>query len=316
MSTRRISSLFKQKLKKRLADLEAFDFSSAGVEYFAGAEDVANPLFLEDGFDPIEAWWMVHLCYLVYTPDSKEFRRIWNAGKQNRLDVLDERTPFHELLDVHKTGNSAAIYEMGGEGTVLCFRGTCKAAQWISNLVYRPHGWERFREPDGSPGAYVHSGFYLAFKRIWPLLWPTLRLAPRPWIFTGHSLGGALAMLANAAVKADKTYTFGAPRVGNETFANDYLRNTIRVVNDQDIVPLLPARDKSMGEKVFDHGGELVWLTEDGAIHEDPHIHTKLKLRTHLEDWTRESDEILKKTPPWIRDHLIGKYCRKIEKLI
>lgn len=280
-------------------------------ELFIGSEHLPTPQFLGSQFDPVEAWWLAQLCQLSYTPDSKEFTRVWNAAKPDRIDVLEERTPFRELLDIHKTGNSAAIYEMGSEGTVLCFRGTAKPAQWISNVIFRPHEWVRFREQEELTGAFVHSGFYVMFKRIWPLLWPTLRLAPRPWIFTGHSLGGALAKFAHAAVRADKVYTFGSPRIGNGIFSDAYLKDTIRIVNDRDIVPLLPAKDKAMGEKEFDHGGDLVLFSEAAQLIEDPSIYLDMQPWHLVDDWRKQSDRF-RHTPPWIKDHYVDQYCLKI----
>lgn len=280
-------------------------------DIFPGSENVQFPNFSGAGFDIAEAWWLAELCRLAYTPDSKEFTRVWHARKPDRLEVLEERSPFRELLDVHKTGNSAAIYETDFGGTVLCFRGTSKPAQWISNLVFHPHEWVRFKEQEELQGAFVHSGFYVMFKRIWPLLWPTLRLAPRPWIFTGHSLGGALAKMAHAVAKADKVYTFGAPRIGNEIFAGAHMENTIRIVNHRDIVPLLPARDESKGRKAFGHGGELVLLPEEGGFIDDPTPYLNLQPWNLVEEWSRQSD-LFRHTPPWIKDHFIGDYCRKI----
>lgn len=68
---------------------------------------------------------------------------------------------------------------------------------------------------------------------------------------TGHSLGGAMATLAAwdiatllsgfpATAYTMRCYTFGAPRVGDHTFAALYKRlvpNTWDVANDQDVVP-------------------------------------------------------------------------------
>ena len=63
-------------------------------------------------------------------------------------------------------------------------------------------------------------------------------------LLTGHSLGGALATLAAYDIRRELNvprcsivcYTFGAPRVGNYTFAHDYnqmVPNTWNIINDQ-----------------------------------------------------------------------------------
>ena len=65
-------------------------------------------------------------------------------------------------------------------------------------------------------------------------------------LLVGHSLGGALAQLAahdiaTAGAKQGLTvsvgcYTFGAPRVGNHAFANEYNKlvpHTWHIINDQ-----------------------------------------------------------------------------------
>ncbi|CAI2373183.1 unnamed protein product [Moneuplotes crassus] len=70
-------------------------------------------------------------------------------------------------------------------------------------------------------------------------------------IFTGHSLGGAMAIHAAADLvlsdflinRAAIVYTFGQPRVGNAEFYEQFigkLNAFYRVVHDKDIVPHLP----------------------------------------------------------------------------
>ena len=58
----------------------------------------------------------------------------------------------------------------------------------------------------------------------------------------GHSLGGALAVLAAYDIqqafgfRSFRVYTFGAPRVGNHPFAREYgdaVTNTWTVINDK-----------------------------------------------------------------------------------
>lgn len=67
-------------------------------------------------------------------------------------------------------------------------------------------------------------------------------------VLTGHSLGGALALLAAAYihsiyVNVDQLYTMGQPRVGNNNFAQfmtNLIPNTFRIVNYADVVPRIP----------------------------------------------------------------------------
>ena len=91
------------------------------------------------------------------------------------------------------------------------------------------------------------------------------------WV-TGHSLGGALAVLLAATlmetgIKVSGLYTFGAPRVGDEEFANrlnDELSDGAhwRVVNEEDLVPHLPP------EMFFCHAGNRMLLLSDGTVNE------------------------------------------------
>ncbi len=81
-------------------------------------------------------------------------------------------------------------------------------------------------------------------------------------IITGHSLGGALAILCTADLKnlfgnVDLTYTFGQPRVGNQAFADWFEAghpNTYRLIDYADIVPHLPP--SNLG---FIHSSHQIW---------------------------------------------------------
>ncbi|KXZ49775.1 hypothetical protein GPECTOR_19g226 [Gonium pectorale] len=72
-------------------------------------------------------------------------------------------------------------------------------------------------------------------------------------LLTGHSLGGALATLAAYELAKEKKdhgrlfdislYTYGAPRVGNQAFAEDFdarVTDAWRMVNPKDVVPRVP----------------------------------------------------------------------------
>ena len=110
--------------------------------------------------------------------------------------------------------------------------------------------------------ARVHSGFlknYLQLKpKIQPVLINYLKKYPKyDLVYTGHSMGGALASIAvvDAIKPRNKIhslrstrnislYTIGQPRVGNEEFANliekSRLKHVLRAVNYTDPVPHLP----------------------------------------------------------------------------
>ena len=71
----------------------------------------------------------------------------------------------------------------------------------------------------------VHHGFNLALRRTWRKVGTILDEAQdKPLFLTGHSMGGALAVLAACRLaKIGRppvaTYTFGTPRVGDPAFA-------------------------------------------------------------------------------------------------
>ena len=91
--------------------------------------------------------------------------------------------------------------------------------------------------------------------------------------FTGHSLGGALAMLAAARLHfeeprltADGVYTFGQPRTCDRALAKEF--NTAftdrmyRFVNNNDIVAQLPP------EPTFHHVAALRYIDSKGRVHD------------------------------------------------
>jgi predicted lipase len=82
--------------------------------------------------------------------------------------------------------------------------------------------------PDG-----LHIGFERAVETVWPAIQAAIasRTMPgQPLFFTGHSLGGALAILTAARAAFEPNvhnivvYTFGSPRTGGATFFDTYTR--------------------------------------------------------------------------------------------
>lgn len=106
----------------------------------------------------------------------------------------------------------------------------------------------------------VHKGFYLAIEELWPQLineLHALQAQNKPIYATGHSLGGAMALLA--AVKEDitKVVTFGMPAAGNnleQTIPSNCQH--IRYVNGRDPVT------KLVPKFLFKHHGEEIKILD------------------------------------------------------
>ncbi len=240
------------------------------ADWFDGAESMAPFDPAETGFSASHAWWLAELCRLAYTPDLKEAERRWHRDKPARDGFLTRRTPFRELLNLHKSGNHVSLYRIANApGAILCFRGTNKLRQWIMNLTALPVAWS-CTGVEGDDEVCVHQGFQILFDRVWPLLEPALRDCDGPLTFTGHSLGGAFATLAALAspVKPASLVTFGSPRVGNQAMVDRLAGLPIhRIVNHHDLVALLPQREPRLGRRDFRHVGDLHYLGEKPGVH-------------------------------------------------
>lgn len=162
----------------------------------------------------------------------------------------------------------AFVVKLKAEGRdpflVLVFRGTepRKPADLKSDLHATPTILGRLGGPGGSifieegkplkgtqtfwPEVKVHSGFWEAFQHVKDDIVQCLDLPANkklPVYIAGHSLGGALAVVATYCLTSDRIaacYTFGGPRVGNLQFGQSIRPPVYRVVNSSDIVTRVP----------------------------------------------------------------------------
>lgn len=154
-------------------------------------------------------------------------------------------------------GSSLGYVAMIGDSAVIMFRGTNppEIQDWFANLNNKS-----FRSEHGS----VHAGFWASYETMHDQLIEVLRQkkTKRIWV-TGHSLGGALAVVCSYRLMTDEdkeiagVMTFGQPRVGSPEFCK-YMESTlsgrmVHFVNENDLVPRIPPS--------FEHFGSLVWYT-------------------------------------------------------
>ncbi|MGB9408306.1 MAG: lipase family protein, partial [Terracidiphilus sp.] len=139
----------------------------------------------------------------------------------------------------------AWILHHTGASSVVVFRGTDNLGDVLKDLDCRPREtW--------LPGR-LHAGFYCSWIDLRTQILAEIQC--RKVIFTGHSLGGALATIAAADLgdfggrprsetcSVEEVVTFGSPRVGNSAFVADYKNRNIkttRYVNQDDPVPWVP----------------------------------------------------------------------------
>ena len=202
--------------------------------------------FAADKFDPSSGaailgagramMWLSQLAYETANP-----QKISGPGGILPAWGLAQRVLIDNPPDTALPLKTACAVVAGGRGaTIVAFAGTdpLKINDWITDF-------------DAFPStAGIQTGFANAVDRIWPRLRAAIANPPaaeRAVFFTGHSLGGALAIVAaeramrELGVKATAVLTFGSPRPGDAQFASAYspaLGNaTYRFVHGTDLVP-------------------------------------------------------------------------------
>ena len=132
--------------------------------------------------------------------------------------------------------------------TVLAFRGTAGFTDIRTDLRFLP-----VPVPWHEEGGRAHRGFLKALEPVWEEIKQEIQQgmkqhADHDLYVTGHSLGGALAILAGHRIRAcselptpKAVYTIGCPRVGNGKFATQVPGMPIyRVVWAGDAVTRMP----------------------------------------------------------------------------
>lgn len=210
---------------------------------------------------------LARICKSTY-PD------IYNHKK---LTLFDEEITHQKIIHGFNKRRFCRVY-WNSSSVIFAFRGTSYISDWfVSNLKVRT---KDLRISDTrAVKVPVHSGFqntldYLdrtteipAFDAMLALIDEKKLLNNRRLFVTGHSLGGALAMVFISRLyelrenlvdrRKLRIVTFGSPAVGRKKFKmyfEDKFKNVLRIVNRADLVAFTPP-------VFYEHVGKEIWLS-------------------------------------------------------
>ncbi|MEM0966985.1 MAG: hypothetical protein AAGJ81_12615 [Verrucomicrobiota bacterium] len=159
-------------------------------------------------------------------------------------------------------------------------------------------------------GGKMHRGFAAA----WQTLRNELLRLPPPTLSTGHSLGGALAILAASEFPINGTIVLGCPRVGDSRFAQSIDEGTVmRYQVTADVVCHLPP--KRLG---FEDVGRLAFIAEGQRKFEVPY-QERARFRKQAQLQFAKRLPWLNPSALWFRelaDHAIHGYCYHLATII
>lgn len=211
-------------------------------------------------------------------------RRVWEF-KSNH-DHLLGKIPLLKIQDtqgfIAADPKKIILAFRGSEGVN---RGESFIKDWTTDAVINQATFNKYF-PSAPNIGNIHSGFGKGLRDVWTKvaarLEDTRKIYPEAslWI-TGHSLGGALAVLASACCYYETQnqspvagcYTFGQPRVGDLLFRSFYESalgsRTYFVVNRGDLVTRIPPRKIDCMQGLnYATTGRIVFLENGGATND------------------------------------------------
>lgn len=153
------------------------------------------------------------------------------------------------IIENKDTGAHAYVWNSGERSTMVSFRGSHDINDLLSFLNMKK---KRLNIRDHS--VYIHNGIFNMFESIENDLTDHIlnrpKLEDRSITFCGHSMGGAIAMVAAAyygSLTGDKTtiacHSFGSPKVGDKSFVEwhkKHVDESFNITDKNDIVCSFP----------------------------------------------------------------------------
>lgn len=223
----------------------------------------------------------------------------------NPLEKYPELETQYTRMAQFRHGRISTLVVSNDTQTAIAFRGTDDDTDWLESMSYRQIPWITGK---------AHAGFVRSLEAIWMKLLAALYDAGSQektlWI-TGHSLGGALAVLATHRLAHEgfnphTTFIFGTPRVFDPAAAKSFSTPLYRFMNNEDPVPNIPWPSPL---DTYAHAGRPIFILASGAIAKSRHS-------KHLARKIDRAHSIGEGILPsgMVHDHLLVSYIEKLEK--
>ncbi len=206
-----------------------------------------------------------------------DFKELAEKARFARMAYWDSARIWEEydslynitLLDMPQTaGQAVLLMDSAKSQQIVAIRGTV-VEQWRSILTDAQYT----KTPDEKLGIYVHKGFYKATQELYGGILPLLD-KDVPVSITGHSLGGALAVMLSYYLTVDgyklnQTITFGQPKITNRDGVEKFRDvNLLRVVNGSDPVAFVPPLSFVTAiDAPYQHAGGALVLEDSSSYH-------------------------------------------------
>ena len=185
-------------------------------------------------YQPKNAAALNELCYNVTRMNCPDMKWIQPSQFDKTIPItgISPNNGSRNLYGYALTSNTLDV-------NIIAFTGTFSIDEWESDFDYKQVSL-------GS--GKVHQGFNSIYNNVKDAIRGFIQKNPKKMlIVTGHSLGGALAVLGSydlADLDAGVVmYSFASPRVGNNEFVKDFnikVTHKYRVYNTSDVIPTVP----------------------------------------------------------------------------
>lgn len=227
-------------------------------------------------------------------------------------------TPLRLTIEEISTSQVNTVIEVDDANRTqwIAVRGSSNLKNWMLNFQYMQRPFDKNFETHRVV-IDLHTGFYVAADDVYRAILPHLKQNYKTRL-TGHSLGGAIAVILMMFLKEDgyqidKCITFGQPKITDKRGALQCQHlPLLRVVNHEDVVPFLPPRTLlTRLQGSYHHFGAQVTLQHGrGYAHTPaPHLDPQVEMTGFWRNlWQIVTQDPFEDTIENVKDHDLNLY--------